>query len=154
MTIPSIPPARTPDVTKAQAAIGFKWASIVRMPKLTKSSVLSLVVLCVANSVASAAPANGAPSLKCENGPVSKALGGTQWLVYGCADGRSMVAVSAPGSPAFPFYFMVFAGKGGYEIVGEGTGQKEVTAAAHSDLKALSDEEIKSLVAEAGRVQK
>lgn len=127
---------------------------MMRMRKLTKSWLLSLALLCVANSVASAAPTTSAPPLKCENGPVSKALGGTQWLVHGCADGRSMVAVSAPGSPAFPFYFMVFAGQNGYEIVGEGTGRKEATAAAHSDLKALSDEEIKSLVAEAGRVQK
>lgn len=105
-------------------------------------------------------PALSAPSmsdstpLKCESGPISKTFGRSQWLVYGCVDGRSMVAVSAPGSPSSPFYFMVFEGQNGYEVVGEGKGSQAATAAAYSDLKALSAQEIKALIAEAGRGKK
>lgn len=64
-----------------------------------------------------------------------------------------MVVVSAPGSPAFPFYFMVFEGANGYEVAGEGTGKKEATAAAHSEFKALTAAQIKALIAEAAHVK-
>lgn len=47
-----------------------------------------------------------------------------------------------------PFYFMLFRKAGHYELVGEGTGQKSATAAAHAELSTLSDEEIARLVSE------
>lgn len=123
-----------------------------RSAAVISASILS--VFCIASPSASAAPGDAAPPLKCERGPINRMFGGAEWLVYGCADGRSIVVVSAPGSPAFPFYFMVFAGTNGYEVVGEGTGRKEATAAAFSELKALSGEEVGALVAESSRVPK
>jgi hypothetical protein len=86
--------------------------------------------------------------LKCEIGPIPKTFGKVPWLVYGCSDAKSLVVVSAPGSPAMPFYFMLFPKSGRYELVGEGTGKKEATAAAHAELSALSDEQIAKLVSE------
>ena len=89
--------------------------------------------------------------MKCEIGPVLKTFGGTPWNVYGCADGQSLVVFSAPGSPAMPFYFMFFLKNGRYELVGEGTGRKEATSAAHAELRALTAGEIAALVAEVKR---
>ena len=92
--------------------------------------------------------AGSQPQLKCEIGPIPKTFGKVPWLVYGCADAKSLVVVSAPGSPAVPFYFMLFPKSGRYELVGEGTGKKEATAAAYAELSALSDEQIAKLVLE------
>ncbi|KQZ26851.1 hypothetical protein [Duganella sp. Root1480D1] len=116
------------------------------------STVLS--VLTNAGFAMAAPPANNSEPLKCESGPVTRVFGNSQWLVYGCVDGRSMVAVTAPGNSAFPFYFMVFEGPKGYEVVGEGTGSRDASAGAYSELKALTVQEIKALIAEAGRVKK
>jgi len=87
-------------------------------------------------------------SIKCEIGPVAKTFGKVPWLVYGCDDGKSLVVISDKGSPAMPFYFMFFPKDGRYELVGEGTGRKESTAAAHAELKALTDSEIANLLHE------
>lgn len=107
------------------------------------------VLICSAGLAVSVTPKENKETLKCESGPINKTFGKTRWLVYGCADGRSIVVVSAPDSPAFPFYFMVFPGENGYDVVGEGTGRKEATSMAYDDLKALSEAAIKALHAEA-----
>ena len=87
-----------------------------------------------------------APSLKCDIGPVTKVYGASQWLVYSCDDSRTVVVVSAPGSPAFPFYFTLSPTASGYRLSGEGTGKKEATAAALNELSKLSGREIASLI--------
>lgn len=85
-------------------------------------------------------------SLTCNIGPLTKTYGKTQWLVYSCDDGRTLVVVSAPGNPATPFVFALVPNKNGYRVVGEGTGRKKATAAALEDLKKLSAREIKLLI--------
>jgi hypothetical protein len=100
-----------------------------------------------ANAFAQSADPGSQP-LKCEIGPLPKTFGKVQWLVYGCADAKSLVVVSAPGSPAMPFNFMFFPKSGRYELVGEGTGRKEATAAAYAELSALSEEQMAKLVSE------
>lgn len=92
--------------------------------------------------------------LNCDVGPVNKTFGGTRWLVYACNDNRSVVAVSAPGNPAMPFYFMFAHNDSGYRLVGEGTGDKKATEAAYQELNKLKDKDIMSLVAEAKKVAK
>lgn len=84
--------------------------------------------------------------LKCDIGPVTKTYGATQWQVYSCADQRSVVILSTPGSPAAPFYFMFSPGKDGYRLYGEGTGSKDATAAAYDELKVLSTADIAALI--------
>ena len=39
-----------------------------------------------------------AQALKCDIGPIVKAYGSTQWLVYSCHDGKSVVILSAPAA--------------------------------------------------------
>ncbi len=93
-------------------------------------------------------------SPKCDTGPLHKTYGAGQWLVYSCSDDRTVVIISAPGSPAWPFIFAFYVDKKGYQLSGEGTGAKEATAAALNELKALSDKEIIALIQQTKAVQR
>jgi hypothetical protein len=93
-----------------------------------------------------ASPAPSSPTLKCDVGPVEKTFGNSRWLVYSCDDNRSIVLVSAPGSPAMPFVFSFIATGDSYRLSGEGTGQKKAAAAAFGEIKALSEQDIASFV--------
>ena len=84
--------------------------------------------------------------LNCDIGPVSQTYGMTQWMVYSCNDQRTIVIVSAPGNPAMPYYFMIFPGDDGYQLVGEGTGPKGVAAVVFEELKALSESDFAALI--------
>jgi hypothetical protein len=88
----------------------------------------------------------GAAPLKCDIGPITKEFGSVPWLLYSCDDGKSLVVVSSPGSPAAPFYFFFSPEGRGYHLRGEGTGLKTLTDAALKDLQALGDAEISGLV--------
>jgi hypothetical protein len=98
--------------------------------------------------------ANAAPPLNCDVGPVTKVFGSVPWLVYSCNDASSIVLVSAPGSPAMPFYFSFSLEGSAYRIRGEGTGSKAATDAALKDLRALSATDIVSLRRETLAVKK
>jgi hypothetical protein len=87
-----------------------------------------------------------AAPLQCDIGPITKVFGSVPWLLYSCADGKSLVVVSAPSSHAAPFYFMFSPEGAGYHLRGEGAGDKALTDAALAELKALSDKEIVALV--------
>ncbi|MBO9685096.1 MAG: hypothetical protein J7598_00660 [Mitsuaria chitosanitabida] len=112
--------------------------------------------LLLASSLCSGANAQDvqAPPLDCSTGPVTKVFGSVPWLVYGCSDDKSLVVVSAPGSPAAPFYFMFFQKDGKYVVYGEGTGAKSLTDGAHAELIRLSDEEIRALLASTKQASK
>ena len=108
--------------------------------------ILPLWLALTAASITS--PPQETPSLQCEVGPVKKVYGDTQWLVYSCSDGASVVVVADEGNPALPFYFMLFARDGSYQLGGEGTKAKSVTDAAFEDLKHLTPDAIAALVRE------
>lgn len=93
------------------------------------------------------------PKFNCKIGPIEKIYGGTKWLVYGCDDKTSVVVVSAPASPAMPFYFFFQWDGGSYQLHVEGTGDKKFTDAAYNDLSILKDADIAALSAEAARQQ-
>src|SRR5688500_14839846 len=91
------------------------------------------------------------PPLSCEIGPLTKSFGRTNWLVYACDDGHSLVVLSGEGNPATPFYF-IFAWKdGAYQLRGEGTGDKKASQAAFDELSKLDKVDIESLLQEATR---
>ena len=109
-----------------------------------------LVALCT--MMAAALPATGQEpgaeprSLKCDMGPLPKTYGGTDWLVFSCADNRTVLIVAAPGNPATPFYF-VFSPRGnGHQLSAEGTGRRDTTTAAFIDLKLLTERDIAELI--------
>ena len=88
--------------------------------------------------------------LNCDIGPVTKKIGGTDWLVYSCGDSTNIIFVTAPGSPAMPFVFIRANGK----LSGEGTGKKEYTDSAYSELKQLSSAQVEKLIEETKAVKK
>jgi hypothetical protein len=83
--------------------------------------------------------------LQCDVGPVQKSYGGTPWLVYGCRDSQNLVFVTAPQSPAAPFYFFLAPQESSFRLSGEGTGNRALTDAAYIELKALGADEIAAL---------
>ena len=107
------------------------------------------VALCWSAGAVFGQPAASAAPLDCGLGPVSKTFGGVSWLVYACSDRRSVVLMSAPGSPAMPFYFMFSADGSRHRLIGEGTGNKVVTDRAYRELQALPEAEIRKLFVQA-----
>lgn len=90
----------------------------------------------------SAAPA----TMTCGAGPVERSYGNTKWLVFGCDDGRSVVIVSAPGSPANPFVFRFLARGNSYVLQSQGTGDRAFTTPAYGELRQMTGEDIAELV--------
>lgn len=113
---------------------------------------LFLFTACLCPNARAQEPAQ-AP-LDCSAGALTKSFGAVPWLVYACSDNTSVVVMSAPGSPAAPFYFMLFQKEGKYVVVGEGTGQKAVTDRAHAELVRLTKPEIQALLASAKQAAK
>lgn len=110
----------------------------------------TLVPILLALCAFLALPAAGREAMDCSIGPVEKTFGGTRWLVHGCSDGKSVVVLSAPGNPAMPFYFFLFASEEGYRLHGEGAGDRAATRPAYDELSAaLSASFVGALHAEA-----
>lgn len=95
-----------------------------------------------------------AAPLQCDIGPITKVFGSVPWLLYSCDDGKSLVVVSAPGSPAAPFYFFFSPEGRGYHLRGEGTGSKPLTDAAYMELEVLSNKDITDLVGQTIAIRK
>ena len=104
-----------------------------------RSPFLTILLLSLGVS-ASAEP------MQCDVGPVARNVGGAEWNVLSCSDGRSLVFVTANGNPAMPFYFMVQRGEESPKIVGEGSGSKEYSAAAYEEIKKMTAVEFDNLV--------
>ena len=100
----------------------------------------------------SAEPATEQPALQCNIGPAVKQFGGNQWLVYGCADGHSVVVTAGAPNPATPFVFILTPdGSGGIELHGEGTGAKSATKPAYDSLSSMSSSDLAALFQEASQ---
>lgn len=93
-------------------------------------------------------PAVAGEQMACEVGPVAKSYGASEWQVYSCVDGRSIVVLANEGSRAHPFYFMLTPEEQGVNLYGEGSGDSAATRAAYKDLEKLSPEDVAALVAE------
>ncbi len=96
--------------------------------------------------VLSSAVVVGKEPMKCDIGPIKKEYGKTNWLVYSCADKKSLVIVTDQGNPAMPFYFMYHPVGDSYKLYGEGTGNKIYTKAAFEEIKRISLGDIKKIV--------
>ena len=87
-------------------------------------------------------------SLACNVGPANKTYGGSKWLVYSCSDNRSLVVVAAKGSPAAPFTFLFAPDNTGYDLRGQGSGNRTATDAAYKELSVLSAADVRALIGE------
>ena len=111
-----------------------------------------LTLLAVAEPVQSATTEQPAeqPALQCNIGPAVKQYGGNDWLVYGCADNRSVVVTAGSPNPATPFVSIITPhGSGGIELHGEGTGAESATKPAYDSLSAMSSSDLVALFQEA-----
>lgn len=107
--------------------------------------------ICAAFQVAAAAvDAEVKPKLNCDRGGDIRRYGGTEWMVYGCSDSKTLVFVTAQGNPATPFYFILIPQDGSYQLYGEGTGEKRLTDAAYAEIRALTLTQIAALLASHG----
>ena len=111
-----------------------------------KYHALLLTVFLGITTLHSSAFGAGQSSGVCNVGPLNKTYGNTPWLVYSCTTDKNIVLVSAPGSPAMPFVFVFYIKDGNYHLSGEGTGNKEATAAAFKELQQLAESDIKNLI--------
>ena len=111
---------------------------------------LAMLLAATAASPSTAAPPedDGAAPMACEVGPLQKEYGGTDWVVYSCSDGRTVVIHSAAGNPAMPFYFMFFQDGTDLRLYGEGTGEKKYTEAAFKELEPMTAQDVATLVQE------
>src|SRR5215510_9144467 len=113
------------------------------MQKLTVFAVLITFV----GVPASAEEGATTSQLVCKAGPLAKTYGATDWLVYGCNDEHSLVFVSAPGSRAFEFVFILhYKTNAKYQLYGEGNGEKAFTEAAFKEISTLTKADIDALV--------
>ena len=112
---------------------------------LRHATVLPVVLAITLSWPLAAAGQQPAAGIKCQTGPVAKTFGKRQWLVYSCADGRSIVFFSAPGDSATPFFLMLAYHGGKYRLVTEGS-HGQAAAAAVEELKRLSDADIAALL--------
>lgn len=105
--------------------------------------------ICAALQVATV-DAEEKPRLTCDRGGDIGRYGGTEWMVYGCSDGKTLLFFTAQGNPATPFYFILTPKDGGYQLYGEGTGEKRLTDAAFAEIQALTATQIAALLASHG----
>ena len=106
----------------------------------------------VATLLGLAGVAQGQEALTCNVGSLQRTFGGSSWIVHGCSDGKSLVVVSAADNPASPFYFVLLWNEGvpdhGYRVSGEGAGNRDASAAAFGELRAMTRQQIEALSAE------
>lgn len=87
----------------------------------------------------STVPVTEQPALQCNIGPALKQFGCNEWLIYGCADGHSVVVAARAPNPAAPFVFILTPdGNGGIELHGEGAGTESATKPAYDSLNKMS----------------
>lgn len=118
------------------------------------AATIMMMILCLSGTALGQVSESPQASLDCGAGPLPKTYGGTPWLVYACSDGKSIVVVADAGNPGSPFYFMIYPKDGERKLVGEGTGKKSVTDAAHKELAKLTEQDIANLIAAARQVPK
>ena len=107
----------------------------------------TLAFAAAAPQVSPPAAAQDPAAIRCETGPVLRRYGGTNWIVYSCQDGASMVVLAYEGNPAAPFAFFLSPKDGGYAVEGEGTGDRKASDAAGAELSRLSPAELAELLA-------
>ena len=113
-----------------------------------------LSVLFALGSAAPAAAQQQIAAMKCDTGPVQKTYGGTKWNVYSCTDGQSIIIVATPGNPATPFIFRFAHDSTGYDLTGEGSGERKYTDPAYAELQKFGGPTIHALIEETKAVAK
>jgi hypothetical protein len=106
-----------------------------------------MIALVLTAALLASSPASAAeqPELQCNLGPATERIGGNDWIVYGCADGKSVVVVAGEPNPAAPFVFILTPHGSEIELHSEGNGAKSATKPAYDQLAAMSVEDVAAL---------
>ena len=89
---------------------------------------------------------NASETVNCLIGPIQFELGGGEWQVTSCDDGRSLVFATVAGNPAMPFVFIVLRDGEKAQVNGEGNGSKEASSAAFEQIKSMTEAQFDALV--------
>jgi len=104
-------------------------------------------MLVMASQISAAGSSGNPDKLACEAGPLTRTYGGVSWLVYGCADKRSILVVSNH-DPRSSEYIMLAPLRNGVQVVSEGWSEEDAGNAAFAELKRMSARQLGQLVAE------
>jgi len=87
----------------------------------------------------------GGPNV-CETGPLTRQYGGTEWYVYSCSDGRSLVVVASPENPAAKPNAFIVSSKDGVKRLNGTEEMMGTVLATYDELKALKQADISTLI--------
>ncbi|MET0182655.1 MAG: hypothetical protein ABW199_07205 [Caulobacterales bacterium] len=110
---------------------------------MTRWAIFALATLIFSSSANAQSPPDQ-PTLQCDNGPLHRDYGGTDWLVYSCVDEETLVFVTS----AFPFYFLSYMHDGGRRLYGAGNAPREATRPAYEELTRLTPTDFEELLTE------
>jgi hypothetical protein len=105
-----------------------------------------LLAAILPSSSASGDPVAKTTHFVCDVGPLNKHLGQSDWRIYSCGDGRTLLFQSAPRSP--PANFSIAIEKDSIERGSESTENRKLSEAAIAELAALSHEKLIALMRE------
>lgn len=108
----------------------------------------TVLIALIAASTPAGTSGEGAP-LQCDIGPTTTRIAGQDWLVYACADGRSVVVVAGAPNPATPFVFIVRPEGEAIVLHGEGNAPRSATEPAYRVLKEMRATELSALYQQA-----
>jgi hypothetical protein len=106
-------------------------------------AVLALVLL---STSASGDPVAKTTHFVCDVGPLNKHVGQTDWQIFSCGDGRTLLFQSAPGNP--PANFSIAIEKDSIERGNESIENRKLNEGAIAELAALSHEKLIALLRE------
>lgn len=109
--------------------------------------IAACLLLLVTGSAFAAGHPEGKHAIACTTGPVTKAYGGMSWLVYGCADARSVLVVR-DGDSQSSEYIMLSPARKGVRVVSEGWGEEGNGNPVFAKFKAMSASDLRALLAE------
>jgi hypothetical protein len=106
------------------------------------------VAMAFSTVVSGQVPDQTAAPVSCMIGPLTRTIGGNSWLVYACADGKSIAVVSTPEVAPNWFYFVVAPRGDDYAVSGEINGDKSLSKPVFDELSALSPDAVAALYQE------
>ena len=105
-----------------------------------------LVTAVLVSSSAIAGPVAKTTHFVCDVGPATKHVGGSDWQMLSCGDGRTLLFQSLPGKPAASFSIAIE--KDSIERGNESMDGRNLSDAAIKELAAMPHEKLMALIAE------
>ena len=118
------------------------------MRRAIRSTVVALTLILAATDPLTVVAQEANDKYTCEQGPIVKTIGGSEWNVYSCTDELTLMFLAVEGSPAHPFIFILSPEGEGYALYGQGTGDRAATQAARDEIATFTAETARALIEE------